>query len=89
MPTINDSPDLSLDITGTDLVEVEVRADGTVLWVNTPFGCKLRICRIGKLVITDHRQSFDPSSLSDGDLIACLEEMRKRDREAMSPIDAE
>jgi hypothetical protein len=45
-----------LDIAGADTVEIEIRVDGTVMWVNTEHGCKLRICRIdGPITIIDHR----------------------------------
>jgi monomeric isocitrate dehydrogenase len=47
----------SLDITGSDGVEIKVRNDGTVLWVNTvEGGCVLRICRIKEIVVEDERK---------------------------------
>lgn len=45
------------DITGSEGVEVKVRNDGTVLWVNTiEGGCVLRICRIKEIVVEDERK---------------------------------
>jgi hypothetical protein len=46
-----------LDITGADLdIEIEVRGDGKVLWVNMG-PCVFRVCRIrGKVEITDRRR---------------------------------
>jgi hypothetical protein len=44
-----------LDITAPTLVEVQVRRDGRVLWVNVDGACKLRICQIGELVLVDER----------------------------------
>lgn len=46
----------NLDIIGTDEIEIRIRSDGKVLWVNTGYGCKLRICRIqGNITIIDER----------------------------------
>ncbi len=38
-----------------EVVEVQVREDGRVLWVNTLQGCQLRICGIKVLVVEDER----------------------------------
>jgi hypothetical protein len=46
----------SLDITGSEGVEVKIRHDGKVLWINTvEGGCVLRICQIKELVLDDER----------------------------------
>lgn len=46
-----------LDITGADDVQVTIRADGKVLWVNSP-GVRLRICRIrGQVLVVDNRET--------------------------------
>lgn len=42
-----------LDITQPEEVEVLVRADRKVLWVNVDGQCKLRICRIKNLTIIE------------------------------------
>jgi hypothetical protein len=44
-----------VDITAPDQVEVEIRADGSVLWVHVEGITKLRLCRIQNLTITDRR----------------------------------
>lgn len=38
-----------LDITAPDNVEVLLREDGKVLWVNVDGVCRLRICRVEKI----------------------------------------
>lgn len=40
-----------LDITAPQAVQVSVREDGKVLWINTEEGCVLRICQISALHI--------------------------------------
>ena len=46
-----------LDITGADDVDISIRYDGKVIWVNTALGCKLRICSIrGDVNISDARK---------------------------------
>jgi hypothetical protein len=46
-----------IDITAPDKsVEVSIRKDGTVIWVNVDGVCKLRICQIPHLVIDDRRK---------------------------------
>ena len=46
-----------LDLTGVDLVQIQISSDGKTLWVNTSTegACILRICKIGKIEIEDHR----------------------------------
>lgn len=44
-----------LDITHPQVVEVRIREDGTVLWVNVDGICRLRICQIGHLKLNDDR----------------------------------
>ena len=41
------------DITGAEVVQISIRKDKKVIWVNTENGCVLRICQIKKLEITD------------------------------------
>jgi hypothetical protein len=48
----------SLDITGAEDVEISIRNDGKVIWVNTVDGCVLRICQIsGRVIVDDKRIS--------------------------------
>jgi len=44
-----------LDILGSQCVQVEIRSDGTVLWVNNENGCILRICQIKCIEVIDNR----------------------------------
>ena len=44
-----------MDITGASDVSIQVRADGKVIWVNVDGVCKLRVCRIDRLVVEDNR----------------------------------
>ncbi len=53
----NDTIYKNLDITGADNVMIEIRHDGTVVWISTDYGTKLRICRIKNLKIIDNRIS--------------------------------
>jgi Lon protease-like protein len=43
------------DITGAAIVEVRVRADGRVLWVNVDGICRLRVCQIDQIEVEDER----------------------------------
>lgn len=55
-----------LDITcsaATQEVEVSIKKDGKVLWVNIDGICRLRVCRIPYLVIKDDRSR----SITDND----------------------
>ena len=45
-----------LDITGAGEVEIVIRDDGKVIWVNTERGCVLRICQIKHLTLDDGRK---------------------------------
>ena len=51
------------DITGAEVVEVSIRDDGKVIWINTEKGCVLRICRIGKLILDDRRGLLEKCSV--------------------------
>lgn len=47
-----------LDLSDT-YVEVCIRCDGKVLWINTEEGCVLRISKIRGLHVIDHRLEID------------------------------
>jgi hypothetical protein len=51
-----------IDITAPSDVEVKIRGDGKVVWVNIDGICKLRACRIGKLELVDERQIMKKDS---------------------------
>ena len=51
-----DKSDLkSLDVTGAEFVEIHIKADGKVIWINTETHCVLRICQIENLKVIDER----------------------------------
>ena len=45
------------DITGPDYVEILIRNDGKVVWVNINGVCALRACQIKELDLIDKRTS--------------------------------
>jgi hypothetical protein len=53
-----DIPDM-IDITGPGVVEVTVREDGSVLWINVDGICRLRICQIQQRLIIDDQRGRD------------------------------
>lgn len=48
-------PNEMVDITGSKCVQIEIRSDGKVLWINNEEGCLMRICEIEHLEIIDKR----------------------------------
>lgn len=55
----------ALDVTGASAVEVQIRQDGKVLWVNVDGFCALRVCRIDNLTVEDNRPSKVPDSMRE------------------------
>ena len=47
-----------LDITNPENVEIRIRGDGKVIWVNVDGICRLRCCGITCLDINDERRSL-------------------------------
>jgi len=47
-----------LDLFDSGEIEIKIKSDGKVIWVNTErHGCVLRICRIeGKITVVDERR---------------------------------
>lgn len=58
----------SLDITGAEVVQIQVKADGSVVWVNTEMHCVLRICQVKSVEILDERLTApkEPKTLFGG-----------------------
>lgn len=48
-----------VDIAAPSIVEVQVRADGKVLWVNVDGICRFRCCRIETIIVNDERESLN------------------------------
>ena len=47
----------AFDVTAPQHVEIKVRADGQVVWVNINGVCALRACQIQELVINDESKN--------------------------------
>lgn len=50
-----EQPDKTVDITEPKIVEVLIRDDGRVVWVNVDGICRFRACRIHTIKIEDKR----------------------------------
>jgi len=46
----------SIDITEPESVQVDIKSDGKVIWVNVNGSCMFRACRIKNLEINDGRK---------------------------------
>lgn len=46
-----------LDLAGANIVEVVIKQNGTVLWVNVDGVCRLRVCRAKDINIEDKRET--------------------------------
>ena len=44
-----------VDVTGADVVEISIREDGKVVWINVDGMCACRVCRIKEIIIDDRR----------------------------------
>lgn len=49
---------MAKDVTEPEIVELSVRDDGKVVWVNIDGACALRACRIKHVVVDDKRVSY-------------------------------
>lgn len=47
------------DITAPEMLQIVIREDSKVVWINTERCCVFRACQIKKLVIDDRRESLD------------------------------
>jgi len=45
-----------LDVAAPEVVQVVVKDDGKVIWVNVDGVCLFRACRVEKLIIDDQRK---------------------------------
>jgi len=48
-----------IDVTGPEVVEISIRRDGKVVWVNVDGICLFRACQIKILSLEDHRPSLE------------------------------
>ncbi len=51
-----------LDITAPDRLEVRIRHDGKVVWINIDGICRFRSCQIKTLILEDDRNGLDSAS---------------------------
>jgi hypothetical protein len=54
--------ELMIDITAPAVVEVSVRNDGKVVWINIDGICRLRACQIETLIIEDRHYGMDTTA---------------------------
>lgn len=79
-PTTQQLIDNTLDITAPALgVEIDVRDDGQVAWINVDGVCVLRLSRFPQLIVTDRRFYPKPPK-------AKKEKKRKREEEVPTPV---
>lgn len=55
MKTITLKQTEPIDITAPEHVEILIRQDGKVIWINVDGVCEFRACRINKLILNDKR----------------------------------
>ena len=44
-----------IDLTAPEIMEITIRSDGKVVWINTEAGCVFRASKIGELIVLDNR----------------------------------
>lgn len=52
-----------VDVTAPQVVEISIRYDGKVVWVNIDGICRFRACQIGTLILEDRRNGMDTETL--------------------------
>lgn len=50
--------DKTIDITAPEVVEILIREDGEVVWVNVDGICRFRACRIRNVQLNDLREKL-------------------------------
>lgn len=50
----------TVDVTAPEVVEILIRSDGKVVWVNVDGFCLFRACRVQKLLVEDQREAVNP-----------------------------
>ncbi len=45
-----------IDISKPEVIEILIKTDGKVIWINTENGCIFRACCIKKLIVNDGRK---------------------------------
>jgi len=67
---------MSSNDTNARIVEIEIRDDGKVIWVNTESGCILRVSDIRHLSIIDKRTKYLHTLRKRSDMIADIIEVQ-------------
>jgi hypothetical protein len=57
MKLLPEMVDITANQYGIEEVEIVIRPDSTVLWINTPDHCIFRICQLKNVVIRDERKT--------------------------------
>ncbi len=50
------------DITAPQHLEITIREDGKVVWLNTELLCVFRACQIGEITVVDLRESKESAA---------------------------
>jgi Lon protease-like protein len=48
--------DMMVDVSEPRIVEIQIRSDGKVVWVNVDGICRFRACKVKKLEVQDERK---------------------------------
>lgn len=51
-----------IDITAPGVLEIKIRRDGKVVWINVDGICRFRACQIETLILEDDRNAVDSAS---------------------------
>ena len=69
------------DITAPEHVQIQIRSDGKVVWINVDGICVLRACRIGRLKVNDDRMLSplmnEIAGMNDEEAAQLLTELRR------------
>jgi len=56
-----------MDITAPEVVEIKIRWDGKVVWVNVDGICRFRACQIETVIVEDDRNALDTETPQSDD----------------------
>jgi hypothetical protein len=67
MPTDVNIGEQMIDITAPEVVEILIRDDGKVVWINVDGICRFRACEIKALIAKDKRDVVDTETQDSDD----------------------
>jgi hypothetical protein len=67
MPTDVNIGEQMIDITAPEVVEILIRDDGKVVWINVDGICRFRACQIKALIAEDKRDVVDTETQDSDD----------------------